>query len=179
MTFGFNSEDEDRKIRETSVIEDRSIKTVTIRGVDGRIYDEFSRVIQSSGMTMGEAVSKMMRDVSRDFDEVFPMLSSKSFKYMVKKDKIVLEHFDELTVGLKDFEEADKRVQFQHIRCLTLESDVNAEAFETYIDEIEHCDVVRVPSVLPKLLIYSKISHCNEVEIYTPESRVKFDEPTI
>jgi len=131
----------ERPERETKE-ENKSIKTVTIRGVDGQIYDEFSQVIQASGMTMGDAVSKMMRDVSKDFDEVFPMLSAMSLKYMVKKDKITVKHY------------------------LTIKSDVTTEAFETYIDKIEHCETVRVPQVLPKLLIYSKIAHCDRVEIY-------------
>jgi len=86
----------ERPERETKE-ENKSIKTVTIRGVDGQIYDEFSQVIQASGMTMGDAVSKMMRDVSKDFDEVFPMLSAMSLKYMVKKDKITVKHYDDLT----------------------------------------------------------------------------------
>ena len=168
MDYGSRARDEDRseRVRRRLPDESRSSKTVTIRGVDGQIYEEFSQVIQSSGMTMGDAISKMMRDVSGDFDEVFPKLSAMSLKYMVRKDKITVEHFDTLSVSLKDLEETDKRVRFQHIRTLTIEPDITIEAFETYISRIEHCELVRVPNVLPKLLIYSKISHCNQIEIY-------------
>jgi len=168
MEYGSRARDEDRseRVRRRFPEENKSSKTVTIRGVDGQIYDEFSQVIQSSGMTMGDAISKMMRDVSRDFDDVFPKLSAMSLKYMMRKDKITVQHFDTLSVSLKDLEETDKRVRFQHIRSLTIESDITVEAFETYVAGIEHCGIVRIPNVLPKLLIYSKISHCDQVEIY-------------
>jgi len=168
MDYGFRDRDKNRSERRGREFpdENKSIKNVTIRGVDGQIYDEFSQVIQSSGMTMGDALSKMMRDVSRDFDEVFPKLSATNLKYMMKKDKISVEHFDNLSVSLKDLEETDKRVRFQHIRCLTIEEDITIEAFETYIARIEHCGIVRIPEVLPKLLIYSKISHSDQIEIY-------------
>ncbi len=183
MDYRFRDRDEnsrtraERPERETKE-ENKSIKTVTIRGVDGQIYDEFSQVIQVSGMTMGNAVSKMMRDVSKDFDEVFPMLSAMSLKYMVKKDKITVKHYDDLTVSLKDLEDAGKRVKFEHIGYLTIKSDVTTEAFETYIDKIEHCETVRVPNVLPKLLIYSKIAHCDRVEIF-PRIEGDPNEPAI
>jgi len=167
MDYGMRARDEDRSERGRRFPdENKSSKTVTIRGVDGQIYDEFSQVIQSSGMTMGDAMSKMMRDVSRDFDEVFPKLSAMNLKYMMKKDKISVEHFDNLSVSLKDLEETDKRVRFQHIRSLTIEEDITIEAFETYVARIEHCGTVRISEVLPKLLIYSKIAHCDQIEIY-------------
>ena len=169
MNIEFKSRDE----RELPVTEEKPderaiIKTVTIRGVDGRIYDEFSQIIQRSGLTIGEAITKMMHDISKDFDDVFPQLSARNLKYMVNKDKIRVQHYDQLSISLKDLEEADKSVSFQHIDHLTLEADINLESFDTYIRNIQHCGTVKVPETLPKLLLYSKISHCNNIEVYSP-----------
>lgn len=142
------------------------LKNVTIRGVDGTIYNEFSRVIQTSSLTMGEALTKMMGDVMSDFDEVFPDLSAASLRFMMKKDRIEVEHYRHLSVTRKDLEEADRSVEFANIDELTFEEDVSEDAFTTYVRGIEHCETVRAPSTLPKLLVYSKISHTNNIEFY-------------
>jgi hypothetical protein len=158
-------------MNETSNLDEErpTLKSVTIRGVDGRTYDEFSRVIQMAGITMGEAITKMMGDVMRDFDETFPELSAESFRLMTKKDKISVQNYRKLTVSRKDLEDANRRVKFRHIEELTFEKDVDEEAFNTYVRSIEHCGAVRVPSVLPKLLIYAKIGHTDDILIYDVE----------
>lgn len=146
-----------------------TLKSVTIRGVNGGIYDEFSQVVQMAGLTMGEAVTKMMGDVMRDFDETFPDLSAESFRMMVKKDKIAVQHHERLSVSRKDLEDADRSIVFQHIRTLTFDADVTEEVFNTYVRRIQHCDTVRMPSVLPKLQIYAKIAFTDNIEIYDAE----------
>lgn len=147
-----------------------TLKSVTIRGVDGGVYDKFSQVVQMAGLTMGEAVTKMMGDVMRDFDEVFPDLSAESFRLMVSKDKISVQHHDALSVSRGDLEAADRSVVFQHIRRLTFEGDVTEEAFNTYVRSVQHCGTVRIPSVLPKLQIYAKIAFVDNIDIYDAEA---------
>ena len=146
-----------------------TLKSVTIRGVNGGTYDEFSQVIQMAGLTMGEAITKMMGDVMRDFDETFPDLSAESFRLMVKKDRINVQHHERLSVSRKDLEDANRGIVFQHIRSLTFEADVTEEVFNTYVRTIQHCDTVRMPSVLPKLQIYAKIAFTDNIEIYDAE----------
>ena len=146
-----------------------TLKSVTIRGVDGGGYDEFSQVIQMAGLTMGEAITKMMGDVMKDFDETFPDLSAESFRLMVKKDRINVQHHERLSISRKDLEDANRGIKFQHIRDLTFEADVTEEVFNTYVRSIQHCGTVRVPSVLPKLQIYAKIAHTDVIEIYDAE----------
>jgi phenylalanyl-tRNA synthetase alpha subunit len=143
-----------------------SLKNITIRGVDERTYDEFSKTIRLASLSMGEAVTKMMQDVMKDFDDVFPELSAKNLKFLVKKDRIKVSSFGTISISRKDLVDADKRVRFRHIDELVFEDDVTSDLFSTYVDSISHCETVRVPSVLPKLLIYSKISHANNIEIY-------------
>lgn len=147
-----------------------SLKNITIRGVDERTYDEFSKTIQLSGLSMGEAITKMMQDVMKDFDDVFPELSAKNLKFLVKKDRIRVSSYRTMSISKKDLVDADKRVRFRHIDELVFEDDVTSDLFAIYVDSISHCETVRVPSVLPKLLIYSKISHANNIEIYDVES---------
>lgn len=145
-----------------------TLKNITIRGVDASVYDEFSKVMKLANLTMGEAITKMMSDVMKDFDEVFPKLSAKSMKLLVKKDKISVRQYRNLSISKKDLVEADKGVSFQHIENLTFEKDVTKEVFTMYVRKIEHCDTVRLSSAIPRLLIYSKISFSKNIEIYEP-----------
>ena len=143
-----------------------SLKNITIRGVDERTYDEFSQTIRLASLSMGKAITKMMQDVMKDFDDVFPELSAKNLKFLVKKDRIRVDNYRTISISKKDLMDADKRVRFRHIDELVFEDDVTSDLFSTYVDNISHCETVRVPSILPKLLIYSKISHANNIEIY-------------
>jgi hypothetical protein len=163
------TEVEDAVRSSRSEIEDAvrsSLKNITIRGVDERTYDEFSQVIKLASLTMGEAITKMMQDVMKDFDDVFPELSAKNLKFMVKKDRIRVSNYRSISISKKDLVDADKRVRFRHIDELVFKEDVTSDLFSTYVDSISHCETVRVPSVLPKLLIYAKISHVNNIDIY-------------
>jgi hypothetical protein len=143
-----------------------TLKNITIRGVDARVYDEFSQVMRGVEVTMGEALTRMMGDVLRDFDEVFPTLSAESLRYMMKRDKISISHYGTLRISRKDLVEADRRVNFNHIKELIFEDDVTEEALNTYVGHIDHCDTVVFPSTLPKLLIYSKTQFTKNIETY-------------
>ena len=147
-----------------------SLKNITIRGVDERTYDEFSQTIRLASLTMGEIITKMMQDVVKDFDDVFPKLSAKTLKFLVKKDQIKVSNYRTISISKKDLVDADKRVRFRHVDELVFEDDVTSDLFSSYVDSISHCETVRVLSVLPKLLIYSKISHANNIEIYEVNS---------
>ena len=156
---GIDSQDETRP----------TLKSVTVRGVNGAIYDEFSKAIQMAGLTIGEALTKMMGDIMKDFDETFPDLSAESFKLMVKKDRINVQHHEKLSISRKDLEDANKGIEFQHIKNLTFEANVTEEVFNMYVRSIQHCGIVKVPSVLPKLHIYSMITFTDYIEIYDVE----------
>lgn len=138
-------------------------KNITIRGINAEIYSEFSKKIKSLDMNIGDALSKMMTDINKDFDDTFPQISSKSLKV---KARLYIEHYNELSVNKNDLEESGGRVIFQHIKHLTLEADVTKEVFLEYVGRIQHCQVVKIPSSIPKLLAYSKIQFGNEIEIY-------------
>lgn len=143
-----------------------SLKNVTTQGVDERTYDEFSKTIRLASLSMGKATTKMMQDVMKDFDDVFPELSVKNLKFLVKKDRIRVGNYRTISISKKDLVDADNRVRFRHIDELVLEDYVTFDLFSTYVDSISYCETVRVPSILPKLLIYSKISHANNIERY-------------
>lgn len=142
-----------------------SVKNVTIRGIEADVYSEFSQQMKILGMTMGDAITKMMTDVLKDFDEVFPDLSAMSIRSKARP-KGHIEHHDELSISARDLVEANAVMRFSHIGFLEIEPDVTRDLFVRYIRNISHCGQVRVPAVLPKLLVYSKVHFCKDIEIY-------------
>ncbi|MFW9915470.1 MAG: hypothetical protein ACFFGZ_07640 [Candidatus Thorarchaeota archaeon] len=146
------------------------VKNVTIRGIEAEIYNEFSQQMKIFGMTMGDAITKMMSDVLKDFDETFPDLSAKSLRTRARLPKAVISHHDELTVGAKDLIDANARVTFSHMGLLEIGPDVTRELFLRHIARITHSDTVRIPAVLPKLVVYSRVQFCDTIEIYDVES---------
>ena len=144
------------------------VKNVTIRGIEAEIYNEFSQQMKILGMTMGDAISKMMSDVLKDFDETFPDLSAKSLRARLRKAEI--SHHKELAVGARDLIEANARVTFSHINLLEIGPDVTRELFLRHVGRINHSRTVRIPAILPKLVVYSRIQFCKRIEIYEVES---------
>jgi hypothetical protein len=149
--------------------EKTKLKNITIRGIDADTYEEFSHKIRNLQMNLGDAVTRMMKEITKDLNDSLddlPGLSArKTFKHF-RLHKASISHHDRLSVGKKDLEEAGARFSFSHIGELTILPDVTREDFRRYIRSISHCDKVRIPAVLPKLMMYSKINFCNRIEVY-------------
>jgi hypothetical protein len=147
----------------------RHQKSVTIRGIDSSVYDDFSTKMKQLQLNLGTAVTKLMQDVLKDPRDEFPTLSAKSLS-VLKLARANIEHHPQITVSKQDLIEANAGFSFSHIEELTFDSSVDRQTFNIYVRYIEHCKVVRIPSILPKLLIYSKINHCKHIEVYEVES---------
>ena len=143
-----------------------SEKNVTIRGIDSRVYDEFSRAIKSLGITLGEAISRMMGDVLKDFDGKIPKLSARFYRDGAQLPTASISGHGLLRVNETDLIEANARFSFTHIDQLTFGPDVTPETFTRHVRSIDHCSEVKIPSILPKLLVYSKVRRCDSIEIY-------------
>lgn len=147
----------------------RGHKSVTIRGVNSEIYEQFAKKMKISEMNIGDALSKMMTDVMADFDEVFPDLSSESLRDQIPLKRISINHHDELSISRKDLEDSNARISFNNIDLLTFEKDVSRDDFIKFVRSINHCDEVKLPSVLPKLIALSLMNSCENVEMYDVE----------
>jgi len=97
-------------------------------------------------------------------------LSAKGTFGKLALEKAIITHHDSLSLSKHDLEEANTVFYFQHIDQLIIEPDVDLETFQTYIHSIQHCSQVKIPNILPKLLLLSKIRFCEEIEIYESNS---------
>ncbi|PWI48174.1 hypothetical protein CEE45_08395 [Candidatus Heimdallarchaeota archaeon B3_Heim] len=152
------------------------MKNVTIRGIDSEIYDEFSSSIKSLKMNIGEAITQMMQDVLKDFDDTFPNLSAKGSLGKLKKDRLSISALDKIRISRRDLEEAGAEIRFTHVGKLIFEPDVDLATFNKYVRGITHCEYVRIPAFLPKLILLSKTQYCGRVETYQADKSL--DETT-
>ncbi|MFX0086212.1 MAG: hypothetical protein ACFFAU_11070 [Candidatus Hodarchaeota archaeon] len=155
------------------------LKNVTIRGIDADTYEEFSHKIRNLQMNLGDAITRMMQDITKDLNDSIDELPGLSARTTFKHFRLArarITHHDHLSVGKKDLEEAGVRFSFSHIGELTILPDVTREDFRKYIRSISHCDRVRIPAVLPKLLMYSKINFCDKIEVYEVDQKEPKDD---
>lgn len=148
------------------------LKNVTIRGIDGEIYDQFSHKIKNLRMNLGEAITKMMRDIITDLDESLdqlPALRARTTFNNFTLERLSINHYDRLKISRADLEEANAQVSFSHIDKLSFFPDVTREIFTRYVKSVTHCGTVRMPSIFPKLIMYSKLQFCDRIEVYDVE----------
>ncbi|OLS22289.1 MAG: hypothetical protein HeimC3_31660 [Candidatus Heimdallarchaeota archaeon LC_3] len=149
---------------------DSGVKNVTIRGIDSNTYLEFSKAVKILNMNIGDAITRMMQDVIKDFDGTFPGIRPGILKGKEQLKKIEIEYNEELKISNDDLIQANARISFERIGTLDIKSDVTQESFNKYIREIYRCKNVRVPNILPKLIILSKIVRYEKIEIYDVET---------
>ncbi|MFX0211670.1 MAG: hypothetical protein ACFFDT_37180 [Candidatus Hodarchaeota archaeon] len=171
----FESEDsqEDLKTEDEDWEEEKSkLKNVTIRGIDSDIYDQFSHKIRNLRMNLGDAITKMMKDIIVDLDESLDDLPALRIRTTFKNfalERLSINHYDRLKIGRADLEEANAKISFSHIGKLTFLPDVTREVFTRYVKSVSHCGIVRMPSIFPKLIMYSKLQFCDRIEVYNVE----------
>ncbi|MCY3414123.1 MAG: hypothetical protein INQ03_20935 [Candidatus Heimdallarchaeota archaeon] len=143
-------------------------KTISIRGVDTKAYEEFSSKMKDAGVNIGKALSVMMASVADDLDAV-NSLSAESIASLIPKKRINITGMSKISVALQDLQDVNARVAFNNIDELIFEEDITKEDFLSYISSINHCGIVRIPKVLPKLIVLSLVNYCDKLELYEVE----------
>ena len=80
--------------------------------------------------------------------------------------RLTINHYDRLKISRADLEAANAKIAFAHIDRLTFLPDVTQEVFSRYVRSVSHCGTVRMPSIFPKLIAYSKLQFCDRIELY-------------
>lgn len=120
---------------------------VTIRGIDEKVYREFSAEARRQNKSVGELITEAMT-------YYLQRLHKKSYE---------ISHYNEVVVSKEDLIELNAPVRFCHIERLIIDDDMDVDTFEKYIVEIAHCEYVEFPAHIPKLYAYSKCRHCGKV----------------
>ncbi len=144
-------------------------KSISIRGVNAEIYDQFVNQIKKIDLNVGDAITKLMKDVINTFDEEFPELSANSLK-MMSLERLNIVHHDGITITKQDLVESGRKVSFINCRDLTFAKDIDKPTFLQYVEHITNCDGITMPKILPKLISYSKLQRCRNIKFYEVES---------
>lgn len=145
--------------------EKENLKSISIRGVNAGVYEQFVTKTKVLNMNIGDAISKLMKDVVNSFEDGFPHISAKSLGSITKIPLSIIGHED-LTITKQDLVDAKNQISLINITRLSFAPDVDKETFQQYISKIIGCTNIKVPNVLPKLVLLSKLQACKNIEIY-------------
>lgn len=135
--------------------------------LDEKTYNDLESASSRLGVSAGRLLNEMM---NKAVDKgcvggEFPDLSSADISHLKKGEEIVIKinHIKNLTVSEEDLD-VETRVQFSHIASLEFDSTVDEGRFWNKIKEINHCQLVKLPSSLSKLLVFAKSRFCGNYE---------------
>ncbi|UYP44306.1 hypothetical protein NEF87_000591 [Candidatus Lokiarchaeum ossiferum] len=144
---------------------EENLKSISIRGVNADVYEQFVNKTKKLDMNVGIAITKLMQDVVYSFDEDFPEISAGTLRSVNKMPLSIVGHVD-LTISKEDLEEPENQISFVGIQNLTFTPNVDKETFQKCINKIVGCHGVRIPNILPKLVLLSTLVDCKNIEFY-------------
>jgi hypothetical protein len=139
------------------------------------LYNDFQNFSIKLGRSTGEILTSLMAQFLSKFDEKrFPQLSASELVRRLSKTqpRIEVAHLENLHITDSDLEDVDLKVDF--IQIDNLELNLSPEIFLSSIHHIKKCKIVKISSSIPRLLVYAKISQCNEIH-FLPDDKACLD----
>jgi hypothetical protein len=136
------------------------LKDITIRNVSAKIYDEFISKAKGEGKTTGEYFSLILSHIIH-FDEIRSIMSE-----FQEKEILIVKNEEKLTITKEDLDVmGDRGVIFYNVSDLKFSKDIDQELFLKTILKIVKCNEVFLPIKIPKLIVLSRVLHCNQTNI--------------
>ena len=150
-----------------------------IKEIDELLYNDFYNLSKKLNYNPGEIITSLMEDFVLKFDGAFPDFSADSLKKLMKKQtRITITHQEKLTItneDLLDLSDASVVINFNNIDTLEF-INVDLDIFKEFVYSINHCNLVRVPDTIPKLLLYTKCYDCSYFEFLEQDPYPKLDD---
>jgi len=163
------------------VTEERREKAYTIRGIDPKVYEAFSKMAKDLNTSIGRLLNEAMRmmlalvAVGGDVGAKLGKLSASVLKEsaeMIRSamplqgtEAEVITGVKELEVSRADLENVEKPVVFVNLNRLVFSDDVTWDLIEKKVDSIKLVDEVVVPKHIPKLLLARKCSMVGRITV--------------
>lgn len=147
-------------------------KTITIRGVNTQVYDDYAQYMKQININMGYAITKIMQDTLEAMthpDKSLPLTTEQielAIKDLVPRKRIKIEDKPEIIISRKDLVDLNRRVVIQDTVYLRFEPDVTSDDLERYIEKIENIKKLEFPVSVPKLLVMSLTDLCENIIYY-------------
>ncbi|WP_016731756.1 hypothetical protein [Saccharolobus islandicus] len=145
-------------------------KTITIRGVDEKIYRKLTEIARSSGKTIGEVTNQAFRTFL-DLSDAAKRTASgvvESGKTFIEGFKegignlIIISDIDELSVNKEEMMQTGKPIAFKGIKKLSLVN-ISDDDVEKYIQEISDVDELIIPPNINKLKLLQKCRRVKKI----------------
>ncbi len=142
-----------------SPIKYHDLKDVTIRGVDSKLYDNFSSLAKKLGFTTGDFFNQLIQYKQSPYDS--PLHRCRKRPHTTDKPVEVIKNIPELVIKKKDLEEVQNKYYFvfSNVDHLTFEKDVSAELINNTVLVIRKCKKVEFKGNIPKLLRYGIVRY--------------------
>ncbi|QKQ99196.1 hypothetical protein GWK48_01205 [Metallosphaera tengchongensis] len=149
-------------------------KTVTIRGIDSKLYERIVKLAHDTGKTVGELTNQAMsqflsavaeaemitynvKDSIKNTGKAFIDGFNES-----KKNVLVISNIGELTVYKSEIISSNKIISFRNIGKLSL-PDLDQETLDKYIDSLVYIDELVIPPSINKILLMQKAKFIKKI----------------
>ena len=136
--------------------------TLVIDEMNESTYNDFCIASYKLGITTGKALTLLMKEALKDDSDEFPKMSVLNL-VTDEMAKIRISGHRYLAISGKDLIETGARVSFENIEYLDIK-DADKQVFSKYVRSISRCAYVKLPSSIPKLLVYTKSHACGFFE---------------
>ncbi|MCG3108137.1 hypothetical protein L3N51_00418 [Metallosphaera sp. J1] len=142
-------------------------RTVTIRGVDSKLYERLVNLARETGKTVGEITNQAIGNFLSAISEAEMITSNvkdsikSTGKAFIdgfnesKRNVLVVSNIGEITVFKSEIISTGRPVSFRNIGKLIL-PDIDQDTLERYVDSIISVDELVVPPSINKLMITRK-----------------------
>jgi hypothetical protein len=144
---------------------------VTLSEIEENLYNDFQNMARKLSQNEGEVLNKLMElFLTHSQNKKFPKLTSSDLIRKIKdtNQSIRIRNHKSLTISDEDLQNLDTKVDFSKIDKLYL--DINPKNFKKYINSINNCQEVHIPSKVSKLLVYARTTQCQEIHLSPPDS---------
>ncbi len=148
-------------------MEEDKKKVYTIRGIDPKTYEAFTRLARELNMNLGKLVSEAMRltltiteatgkKSLRKILELTSGITRGAASREEEDDVEIITGVKELEVTREDLESMEKPIVFLNMRKLEFADDVTWELIDKKVRQIKLVENLVVPKHIPKLKIAGK-----------------------
>ena len=145
----------------------RENRTVTIRGVDSKLYERLVNLARETGKTVGEITNQAIGNFLSAISEaemikynVNDSIKSTGNAFIdgfneTKRNVFVVSNIGEITVFKSEIVNAGRPVSFRNIGKLIL-PDIDQDTLDKYVDSIISVDELVIPPSINKLMLMRK-----------------------
>ncbi len=127
--------------------------TITIRGIDRKIYNKLSGLAKELDKTVGELLNEAMSLV----------ITLRGRIEGIGSTILLIDGVEKLEISGKELSELDRKVLIQNVNTLTLKEDVDTQHIKDKIYKMMNIQRIIVKSDVNKLVLYSKCVNVKEI----------------